>query len=51
VSEEKSTLSLNFFNQLGKEIIEMTLFKREFRYAAFYNINDGVLARVWYVVL
>jgi hypothetical protein len=28
----------------------MTLFEREFGYAAFY-INDRVLARVWYVVL
>jgi hypothetical protein len=29
----------------------MTLFEQEFGYAAFYNINDSVLARVWYVVL
>jgi hypothetical protein len=29
----------------------MTLFEREFGYAAFYYINDSVLARVWYVVL
>jgi hypothetical protein len=31
--------------------LKMILFEREFGYAAFYNINDSVLARVWYVFL
>jgi hypothetical protein len=32
-------------------LVKMTWFEREFEYAAFYNINDSVLSRVWYVVL
>jgi hypothetical protein len=29
----------------------MMQFEPEFRYAASYDINDSVLARVWYVVV
>jgi hypothetical protein len=50
LSEEKSTLSLTFFDKLGEEIIKNDAVLARIWVCTFYNVFDSVLARVWYAV-
>jgi hypothetical protein len=44
-----STLNIfgDFLTDKTKKLTTMTRFLQEFGYAAFYNINDRVLAKSW----